>query len=116
LLFSFLAGLGELVVELGFELKLALQMTLSPFLSASGVTGAVEHFARISRRLLAAVLRSAQVGVSWNVGKRIICGQGGDEVWDVEVDIIYVCIFAVEGSDMQSSGTCRVDRRTDAGV
>ena len=62
LFFTSLVGLGELVAELDTEL--AFEFSLSPFLSVCAELEVLEHFARISLRLLAAVLASAQVGVS----------------------------------------------------
>lgn len=61
-----LVGLGELVAEL--ETELALELSLSHCLSICPDEEVLEHFAIISLRLLAAVLGSAHVGVSLNVG------------------------------------------------
>ena len=80
---------AELVTDDTFEV-----VSLLPFLSCC--TDEEVHFARISRRLLAAVLFSAQVGVSWKVGKRIICWKGVDgEGWDLGVlEDMIGCMYA----------------------
>ena len=87
LFFTALVGLGELVAELVTEL--AFELALSPFLSICSDPLVLEHFARISLKLLVAVLASAQVGVSLNVGNLIIRpGEGEEGGWELVVDIM----------------------------